>query len=128
MTDWRTSTCCQSASSSSATIIGSDVFTPWPTSGFFANSTILPSGWICTYGFASNAALPLGCASAWRAPCGKRDREHEPAAREARELDEAAAAQVGRFGGALRVQLLHELRQIGAHRAPPVFAILAAAL
>jgi hypothetical protein len=34
----------QSASSSSAMIIGSIVFTPWPTSGFFAMIVIEPSG------------------------------------------------------------------------------------
>jgi hypothetical protein len=58
----------------------------------------------------------------------QRDREHEPAACEARELDETAAAQARGFLGALRVQLLHERRQIDAHRAPPFFAIFAAAL
>src|SRR5215469_745153 len=37
-------TCCQSQSSSSATIIGSDVFTPCPISGFFATIVTVPSG------------------------------------------------------------------------------------
>ena len=110
MIDWRTVDVLQSASSSSATIIGSDVFTPCPTSGFFANSTILPSGWICTYGFASNDAPRRSAAPALaRALRRMRHREHEPAAREARELDETAAAQLAASARALRVQLLHEL-------------------
>src|ERR1700730_9885079 len=37
-------TCCQSQSSSSATIIGSDVFTPCPISGVFETIVIVPSG------------------------------------------------------------------------------------
>src|SRR5215469_4771455 len=37
-------TCCQSQSSSSATIIGKDVFTPCPISGFFDTIVTVPSG------------------------------------------------------------------------------------
>ena len=39
----------------------------------------------------------------------ERQCEHETAAREARELDEAAAGELRRFGRAFGVQLLHEL-------------------
>src|SRR5690606_11310316 len=58
--------------------------------------------------------------------------EHEPSARESRELDETAAAQRGRVAPALHFEALQEFGQIRigrvAHEAPPGFAIFAAAL
>src|SRR5262252_8254993 len=91
-----TCTLLQSASSSSATIIGSDVFTPCPTSGFFANSTTVPSVLICT---------------------------NEVASRDFRGL-EALALEILQVRRDVRIGL----EVVGAHDAPPAFAILSAAL
>ena len=95
----------------------------------------MPSGLICTYGFAENVA-GAACARALLSGRAERQREHEPAARETRDLDEVAAAQRRLLLEALLLELLEEFRKVRirdetlvrAHDAPPAFAILSAAL
>src|SRR5262249_36414155 len=50
----------QSASNSSARIIGRCVFTPWPTSGFFERIVTIPSG-----ATRMNAIVSNACTGAW---------------------------------------------------------------
>src|SRR5215467_8388994 len=60
----------QSQSSSSATIIGSEVFTPWPISGFFDTMVTSPSGAIETKAESSAGAVAPSAAPSARAGSG----------------------------------------------------------